>query len=143
VTELRLNILKCEGMGFSKAETVKVLTEKYGCSRQNVYYHYKTRDKWQGDFLNFKDGNALQHTIISRLNYIYREASFKYLHADNSSAEGCFLGKMLEATEKLSAYLPAGMVSTPNVVITLENNLAAKTVLPQTDIPKIELEIIQ
>jgi hypothetical protein len=29
------------------------------------------------------------------------------------------------------------------VVITLENNLAAKTVLPQTDIPKIELEIIQ
>jgi AcrR family transcriptional regulator len=85
-------------MGFSKAEAVKALTEKLGVSRQAVYYHFKRRGKWQSDFIALKDAQRLLEVKMSRLNYIYREASFQYLHADNSNAKCGFLRVMLAVT---------------------------------------------
>ena len=82
-------------MGFSKAETVKALTEKLEVSKQAVYYHFNCRGKWQSDFIALKDDQRYLEVKASRLNYIYREASFQYLHADNSNAKVGFLRVML------------------------------------------------
>jgi AcrR family transcriptional regulator len=82
-------------MGFSKAETVKALTEKLEVSKQAVYYHFNCRGKWQSNFIALKDSQRLLEVRMSRLNYIYREASFQYLHADNSNAKVGFLRVML------------------------------------------------
>jgi hypothetical protein len=93
-----LEILKNEGMGYSKAEAVKNIVDKLRCSRQNVYYHFKNRNKWQTKFLALKDAQRLLEVKMSRLNYIYREACFQYLHADNSNAQCGFLRVMLAVT---------------------------------------------
>ena len=104
VTEIRLEILKNEGQGYTKAETVKNISEKLHVSRQDVYYHYGIRDKWQGDFLDFKNACELKQIIVSRLNHVYREGSFQYLHADNSNAKVGALRLMLDATLSFADY---------------------------------------
>ena len=102
ITEIRQKILKNEGTGFSRPETVKMVAEQCKISTRNVYYHLSTRAKWQSDFLNYEDAKELHHIIISRLNHVYQEASFQYLHADNSSAKCGLLRVMLDATMKLA-----------------------------------------
>jgi hypothetical protein len=102
VTEIREKILKCEGIGFSRPETVKMVSEQCKVSPRNVYYHLSKRAKWQRDFLNYEEAKELHRIIVSRLNHIYREASFQYLHADNSSAKCGLLHVMLDATMKLA-----------------------------------------
>lgn len=91
-------------MGFSKAETVKIISEKFGCSRQGIYYHFSNRDKWQSDFINYKDSKELFNLVINRLNYVYREASFNLLHADNSNAKAGCLRLMMDSTVQLAVF---------------------------------------
>jgi AcrR family transcriptional regulator len=108
--EIRLNILKYEGMGLSKTETVKAIAEKLGCSKSDIYWHYSTRPKWQRDFLDYTDRAGFFDMAVSRLNYIYREATFQYFRADNSSAKCGFLRLMLEDTLHLKDLVQAAEV---------------------------------
>ena len=43
----RLELLKLEGLGFSRAEVVKELSVKCACSERTVYSDFETRESWQ------------------------------------------------------------------------------------------------
>ena len=48
----RLELLKLEGLGFSKPEIVKELSQKHECSGRTVYRDFESRDEWQPELLN-------------------------------------------------------------------------------------------
>jgi hypothetical protein len=62
--EIRQNILKGEGMGFTKTEIVKSVAEKVGCSTSDVYWHLSTRDKWQNEYLDYGDKKGLFNMTV-------------------------------------------------------------------------------
>jgi hypothetical protein len=45
--ERRLELLKDEGNGLNKQETVQDLIAKYGCSKSTVYNNFATKAEWQ------------------------------------------------------------------------------------------------
>jgi hypothetical protein len=102
--EIRLQLLKDVGAGLSKRETIKHLSEKFHITESAGYYHFASKNKWLDSYLNF-DKDAL-FEVKTRFNYIYREASFQYLHAQNDNARIGYLRTMLEAASKLKEFLP-------------------------------------
>ena len=104
VSEISQKILKCEGLGFSKAETVKAISEQLGVSRQDVYWHFAKRGEWQNDFFNTEDTRDLHRTIANRNNYVYREACFQYLNTrpEDYNAKVGFLRLMFDVNCKLA-----------------------------------------
>lgn len=96
----RLELLRMEGLGFSKPEVVKELTQKFQCSKQLVYYDYVTRAKWQPSLQDL-DAKNLMLKIYNRSEYIYRKASYMLLQSQNENAQIGALRCMLAANEQL------------------------------------------
>ncbi len=74
--EIKTDILKKDGEGFSKAEAVKDLSQKYNVSPRDIYHYYENMTKWLPEILGYE--NAKQHWLrcMARLETIYSAAGF-------------------------------------------------------------------
>jgi hypothetical protein len=81
-----------------------MLTEKFSITKQGAYYHFNTKEEWLPQYSGFDADFAF--AIRQRFNYIYREATFQYLHAQNDNAKVGYLRVMLEANSKCSDFTP-------------------------------------
>lgn len=102
--EIRLELLKKQGEGYSKAKTVKHLTEKFHITSSGAYYHFETLSKWSSQYLDFENVKDFQFNILNQLNHVNREASFQYVHAQNDNAKIGYLRTRLEALSKMAEY---------------------------------------
>jgi hypothetical protein len=102
--EIRLQLLKDVGAGFSKHETVKHLIDRFRISRSAAYYHFKTKDRWLKDYADFSDSRNLLFQVLTQLNYVNREASYQYLQTADPNAKIGFLRVRLDALGKLAEY---------------------------------------
>ena len=91
-------------MGFSKRETVKHLTQKFGITEQGAYYHFQTLNSWVDQYLDFKNKAEFQFNILNQLNSINREASFQFMHTADPKAKIGFLRVRLAALSKLAEF---------------------------------------
>lgn len=88
--DLKLDILKMQGQGFSTAEIVQSLTAKYGLKQGDIYYHIRSMPKWKQFFVTAMEGKEAYQNNLTRLDYIYRELSFLYQHAQTDIIKlGC------------------------------------------------------
>jgi len=104
----RLELLKLEGLGFSRAEIVKELSQKCGCSRRAVYRDFETRDCWQPVVQGVVDAGRVLLKVVNRYEQIYRQASIRLLTASNEFVQLGALNVMLKANAALfdAAVLP-------------------------------------
>jgi len=74
--EIKTDLLKKDGEGFSKAEVVKDLSRKYNVSSRDIYHYYENMSKWLPEILGYQ--NARQHWLrcMARLETIYSAAGF-------------------------------------------------------------------
>jgi hypothetical protein len=98
--ERRLELLRMEGLGFSRPEIVKELSVSAKVSERAIYYDFQTRAAWQPKTQQFKDVDQLYHKILNRFEQIYRKASFMFLNENNPNIKVAALKVMLEATGK-------------------------------------------
>jgi hypothetical protein len=75
-SEIKRDLLKKDGEGFSRAEVVKDLSQKYHVSSRDIYYYYENMSKWLPEILGYQ--NAKQHWLrcMARLETIYSAAGF-------------------------------------------------------------------
>ena len=98
---LKLDMIKQVGQGFSLVEIVQSLHEKYKRSKRTIYYHYSTLDAWTQYFLTVKQSKHAYLTALIRLDYIYREFSFIHQTSkDNCSKLGALKGMLFTLKEK-------------------------------------------
>ena len=71
----RLELLKLEGLGFSKAEVVNELSQKMSCTKRVVYKDFETRAIWQPVLQSVVEPKAVLFKVINRYEQIYRQAS--------------------------------------------------------------------
>lgn len=98
----RLDLLKMEGLGFSRAETVKELSSKYGVTERTVQYDFANRSKWQSQLSEIKETDKLLMKILNRYEQIYRNASRIYLLQPDANAQLGALNVMIKANQALS-----------------------------------------
>ncbi len=110
--EIRLELLKHIGMGFTQAETVKHLVEKFGVTESGAYYHFRTKQRWIKDYTDFNSVGDLQDQIFQRFNHVYREASFQYQHCQDHNARIGYLRTMVETCKCMQSFLPSNVEST-------------------------------
>jgi len=104
----RLELLKLEGLGFSRAEIVKELSVKLGCSGRTVYSDFERRESWQPVVQSVADAGKLLFKVINRYEQIYRQASVRLLTFTEEAAQLGALNVMLKANSALfeTAVLP-------------------------------------
>ena len=71
----RLELLKLEGLGFSKPEIVTELSQKHQCSGRTVYRDFESRGQWQPELQNVKNPTQILMRTVNRYEQIYRLAS--------------------------------------------------------------------
>jgi len=114
--EIRLELLKSQGIGLTKRETVKRLQDRFGITEQGAYYHFQTLDKWISQYLDFKNIKAFQFNILNQLNTINREASFQYMQAKDPNSKIGFMRTRLTALCKMAEY--AGLTNSESEAVT-------------------------
>lgn len=86
----RLDLLKMEGMGFSKPEIVTELAQKHSCSQRTLYRDFQSRGKWQPVLQDVEDQKLTLMKTVNCLEQLYRKASVKFLKTSNESVQlGC------------------------------------------------------
>jgi hypothetical protein len=105
----RLELLRLEGLGFSQAEIVRELSQKFGCSKRQVYSDFETREVWQPILQNSSTREQTMSKAINRYEQIYRQASIKFLTTSQDTAKLKALNVMLKTNGLLleTAVLPA------------------------------------
>ena len=83
VVSRRLELLKLEGLGFSQAEIVKQLSEKFECAERTLYNDFETRATWQPYLQCVTKPEDVLFKITNRYEQIYRQASLRMLQATN------------------------------------------------------------
>ena len=71
----RLELLKLEGLGFSKPEIVTELSQKHQCSGRTVYRDFESRGQGQPELQNVKNPTQILMRTVNRYEQIYRLAS--------------------------------------------------------------------
>jgi hypothetical protein len=104
VIERRLEFLKFEANGFSFCEIVKLLSEKFQKSERNIYYDAENRSTWQPILTQLFDIDKARLMVISRYEYLYRQASLRFETA-NDSQKPAYLSKMIDITDRLVSLL--------------------------------------
>jgi hypothetical protein len=104
----RLELLKLEGLGFSRAEVVKELSVKCACSERTVYSDFETRRSWQPALQSVVNSEGVLLKVVNRYEQIYRQASMRLLTSSNELAQLGALNAMLKANSLLfeTAVLP-------------------------------------
>lgn len=92
----RLELLKLEGLGFSRAEVVNELSQKMSCTKRAVYKDFETREVWQPSLQSVVEPKAVLMKIITRYEQIYRQASMRFLTTSNELAKMATLNTMLK-----------------------------------------------
>lgn len=122
----RLDLLKLEGNGLLRPEIVEELSTKYGCSKDAVWYDFRTRAKWQPKIEEME--KALLR-IINRHDQLYRKAVFQYSQVWDSDRKTSILvlnllrnlnrdafdimqstGKIEKVPEKVQAEIKAAII---------------------------------
>jgi hypothetical protein len=75
MVERRLELLKLEGLGFSKAEIVKELSVKCQCSERTVYGDFECRSDWQPILQGVINAEEVLLKVLNRYEQNYRQAS--------------------------------------------------------------------
>ena len=99
-----MQLLKDVGAGLSKAEIVKHLQEKFGISSSAGYYHFETKGKWLKDYIDLSNSKENQFKYFTRFEYLYREASFRYMHSQEENEKLGWWSRMFDANCKLAEY---------------------------------------
>ena len=104
----RLELLKLEGLGFSRPEIVKELSQKYECSGRTVYRDFECRGDWQPELQSVENHSQILLRTVNRYEQIYREASVKLLTGVQEATQLGALNLMLKANGKIfeTAVLP-------------------------------------
>ena len=107
----RLELLKLEGLGFSRPEIVKELSQKSSCTERTVYCDFETRATWQPTIQSVVSPEAVLLKVANRYEQIYRQASMRLLTSSNELAQLGALNTMLKANSLLfeTAVLPEVM----------------------------------
>jgi hypothetical protein len=79
----RLELLRLEGVGFTKAEIVKQVSEKSGCAERTVYNDFETRAFWQPSLQSVVKPDDVLFKILNRYEQIYRQASLRVLSSSS------------------------------------------------------------
>jgi len=108
VVSRRLELLKLEGLGFSQAEVVKELSQKFACSKRTVYNDFETREGWQPVVQSLVGAQGILFKVVNRYEQIYRQASIRLLTAAEEACQLGALNVMLKANAALfeTAVLP-------------------------------------
>jgi len=101
---LRVDLLKRMGMGYSKAEIVKFLVEKYEVTPSGAYYHFNSWDRWIGNYSAFSNDKTLGTEVYERYRHIFREASFELLQCKEHNARVGLYRVMLEANKGMLSF---------------------------------------
>jgi hypothetical protein len=102
----RLELLKLEGLGFSRAEIVKELCVKASCSKRTVYNDFETRASWQPALLSVGNPKEIALKIMNRYEQIYRQASRRLFTSANEFVQICALNVMV----KVNSLVLEGLV---------------------------------
>lgn len=97
----RHEILKLEGLGLSRAEVVKELSQKAHCSERTIYNDYQTRPNWQPILQSPTETNDQLLKITNRYEQIYRQASLRFLTSPNEQVRIHALKIMLATNTQL------------------------------------------
>ena len=100
-TKRRLELLKLEGLGFSRPEIVTELGQKYRCSGRTVYRDFENRGQWQPELQNVKDHSQILMRTVNRYYQIYREASVRLLTGTQELTQLGALNLMLKVNSKI------------------------------------------
>jgi hypothetical protein len=87
VESRRLELLKLEGLGFSKIEIVRQLNEKAGCALRTIYNDFETRASWQTILQSAVKPEDVLLKIANRYEQIYRQLSLRVLSSSNPLAQ--------------------------------------------------------
>ena len=112
VVNRRLELLKLEGLGLSKTEVVKQISEKMQCSERTVYSDFECRQSWQPLLQGVNNYCDILLKVINRYDEIYRQASRRMLTSPNLLAQIAALNVMLKANSLMfeTAVLPELLV---------------------------------
>lgn len=104
----RLELLKLEGLGFSRTEIVNELSQKMSCTKRLVYKDFETRESWQPALQSVVKPREVLMKIVNRYEQIYRQASMRFLTTSNELAKMAALNTMLKANSLMfeTAVLP-------------------------------------
>jgi len=116
-----MELLKMEGIGFSRSEIVTELSEEFQVTDRTVYRDYEHRDQWQPHVQTLDPERSLLQ-ILNRYEQIYKRAAFIALQTENDSAKIGAFNIMLKANEKLAEtmLLPGIMQDLKAIKQTLE-----------------------
>lgn len=96
----RLELLKLEGLGLSRAQIVKTLSEKTQVSTRTVWRDFATRQAWQ-PLLTELNPQELLSKVINRHEFVYNQAARLFIEANSDLAKLTALGLMLKANREL------------------------------------------
>ena len=100
VIERRLEYLKLEANGLSLCEIVKTLSEKWQKTERTIYNDAETRETWQPLLTQLFEMDKARLMIVNRYEFLYKEAAFKYRHA-NEAQQPVWWDRMLAATDRI------------------------------------------
>ena len=108
VVSRRSELLKLEGLGLSRAEIVKQLSQKMACSERIIYGDFECRQTWQPLLQGTNCPSDVLLKVINRYEEIYRQASRKMYSSSNELAQLGALNIMLKANSLMfqTAALP-------------------------------------
>jgi hypothetical protein len=98
--DVKTELLKLEGAGFTRPEIIDQLSEKFHVSPRTIRYYYRTRYKWQPEITGLASAKAAYHQALNRLEHIYRKFSLILLQASEDNAKIGALKGMLETQWK-------------------------------------------
>lgn len=101
MVERRQELLRLEGMGITRPDITKQLSEKYQVSARAIHYDYEHRPSWQPVLVEFADSEKVLMKIINRYEQIYGKAAYGYLTSEHEQSKVGYLRVMLEATAKV------------------------------------------
>lgn len=120
----RLELLKLEGLGFSRVAIVKSLAEKMHVSTRTCWRDFACRQSWQPLLTEMNPAELLSKTV-NRAEFCYDQAACLYGKAKSDLAKLGALSLMLKANREL---FELGVV--PDLVArsqVLENGLKGKS----------------
>lgn len=96
----RLELLKLEGLGLSRAQVVTALSKKMQVSTRTCWRDFETRTSWQ-PLLSELNPQELLSKIINRHEFCYAQAGRMYVDAHSDLAKLTALSVMLKANREL------------------------------------------
>jgi len=108
VMSRRSELLKLEGLGLSRAEIVKQLSQKMACSERIIYDDFECRQTWQPLLQGTICPSDVLLKVINRYEEIYRQASRKLYSSANELVQLGALNIMLKVNSLMfqTAALP-------------------------------------